>query len=70
MIVGCYVMDLYCDSSFSEGTHDQIQYTGRNGRECWRKARSDGWAKRGEYIFCSTCVALWKQGKLELKGTK
>lgn len=66
MIVGCYVLDLYCEgyeelpSARREGRHEYKefpqQYTGPNGRYCFREARKDGWklTKDGK-AFCPKC---------------
>lgn len=71
MIVGCYTLDLYCDSKREHHyQEDNVsfgkQYTGRNERECWQQARADGWKKQGVYAFCPKCVALWRDGEMRL----
>jgi hypothetical protein len=61
MIVGCYVLDLYCDyrpqarpPDCQRGRH---QFTGRNYSECAGEAKKDGWIlKRTKgAAFCPNC---------------
>lgn len=42
MIVGCYSLDLYCDSAWScSGQADG--FTGRNRTQATKEAKKDGW---------------------------
>ena len=45
MIVGCYVLDLYCDEKNDEHKHQEFphQYTGETGGQCREAARQEGW---------------------------
>lgn len=70
MIVGCYVMDLYCDSGQGCRAHDQYGprigrlavYTGHTEAECKRAARKAGWKFKGAQCFCPACIAAVTQG--------
>lgn len=65
MIVGCYTLDLYCDSydggppfrdsvvhKYQEFPH---QYTGETRFECIKQARKDGWLISKKHQLCSKC---------------
>lgn len=64
MIVGCYSLDLYCDTGHSKAESmreyqlaQRHQYTGHSEGECKRQARKDGWLfKRNGKVFCPVCV--------------
>ena len=65
MIVGCYVLDLYCDNkqcrtnerSHRGGPNEPAQYTGPNKRYCYREARGDGWkiSDKDGTAHCAEC---------------
>lgn len=64
MIVGCYSMDLYCDTNHSQGASSREyglaqrdQYTGRTEGACKKEARKDGWLfRRNGKVYCPACV--------------
>lgn len=66
MIVGCYSMDLYCDTGHNATGMASMreyqlaqrhQYTGKTEAECKREARKDGWLfRRDGRVFCRVCV--------------
>lgn len=63
VIVGCYVLDLYCDTPTCKRHRGQgAQYTGSNERKAWQSARSDGWyrhkSSQGWLVFCDQCPTL------------
>ena len=45
MIVGCYVLDLYCDLENPDHKYDEFphQYTAETGGKCRKDARREGW---------------------------
>jgi hypothetical protein len=63
MLVGCYTLDLYCDSGrdhpvrWPNGSFVvfPMQYTGRTLAECVRVARRDGWQIGKERQLCPFC---------------
>ncbi|TDW21051.1 hypothetical protein EV128_12220 [Rhizobium azibense] len=68
-VVGCYSMDLYCDTGGDPYGGDcpyrpykgaQGQFTGRTERECLKTARSDGWTFREDatLAYCPKCSKL------------
>jgi len=66
MIVGCYTIDLYCDTpgcqfSVEQRTGDKVaQYTGETYQECARKARKNGWQLSADRQV-ATCPACCNQ---------
>jgi len=76
-VVGCYQLDLYCDTGFPEGggygdncphkpllTSVQGAYYGPNERACMKQARRDGWkfSKDNFIAICPGCVKDRKDG--------
>ena len=71
MIVGCYCMDLYCDSPETDDLHKfpwngPSQFTGHTEGECLKQARAHGWTFNREktLTFCPNCT---KNSKITLK---
>jgi hypothetical protein len=68
MEVGCYTMDLYCDSDrphkYGEFPH---QYCGHTQGNCKRKAKRNGWTfvsdESNSKVFCPECSKAMKQEK-------
>ncbi len=67
MIVGCYSMDLYCDTAQEDRSKCRVGweyngppvYTGRTESECLREARKDGWLftrDRPRKAYCPKCA--------------
>jgi hypothetical protein len=65
MIVGCYSMDLYCDTGgdayggkcphSTSYTTVQAEFTGRNERDCLQQAKQRGWSFRNGKATCPGC---------------
>lgn len=64
MIVGCYSLDLYCDTGHrKDGTTEEYnladpgQFTGQTEGDCKRDARRAGWLfRRDGTVYCRECV--------------
>jgi hypothetical protein len=58
MIVGCYVLDLYCDGC-DRNTHTGLtlpdQFTSETGNACRREAIRRGWVFDEDKAYCPTC---------------
>ena len=64
MIIGCYVLDLYCDNDESIHPHlhdyslpdlSRDTYTGYDRADCISQARKDGWVISGKRQICPYC---------------
>jgi len=65
VIVGCYVLDLYCDNDdcpSAEGRHrggknEPDQFTGPSKRYCYRDAKKAGWkiSDKRDAAYCPDC---------------
>lgn len=69
-VVGCYSLDLYCDTGgepYGDNCPEvaQGQFTGRTEGDCIRAARSDGWTFNREktQAFCPKCSKGLKPAK-------
>ena len=68
MIVGSYVLDLYCnnrnirDGEITDGVHTCLDfpdtYIGKNYNECVKEARSKGWIinSKEDIAICPKCT--------------
>lgn len=61
MIVGCYSLDLYCDTpNCREGMGRGWQFTGPTEARCMRKARDAGWkfskVRAARKAWCPACA--------------
>lgn len=68
-VIGCYTLDLYCDTGDGDGYGDtcpykprdgtsiQGEYTGQTEGQCIRDARRDGWRFNRDKTkaFCPRC---------------
>ena len=78
MIVGCYTLDLYCDtrkrcehSDFTGLLHIPNQYTGRTFTECRKHALIDGWIfHRNKTVTCPKCASPSPQAASGGEGSK
>lgn len=72
MIVGCYSLDLYCDSGVRRpyGTpghsgHDggAVTYTGHTYAQCAKQAKQDGWRldNGNRTCLCPICAKEFKK---------
>lgn len=61
MIVGCYILDLYCDNE--PHYHAGLRISGKNANDCYRKARKSGWLiKMNKTIaICPNCKESTKR---------
>lgn len=71
-IVGCYTLDLYCDTggTYGEGCPHKYgglngviqqypaQFTGRTEGDCIKQAKGLGWKIRAGKAYCPKCAAL------------
>lgn len=61
MIVGCYVLHLYCDHKLhvKKYYNEEAEYTGPTKGVAEKGARVDGWkfTKDGK-VFCETCKRI------------
>jgi len=70
MIVGCFTLDLYCDTEGcrhndeGKGCQEPDSYVRRTRAECNRAARKDGWKIWKGKVICSKCVEA-KKGKIK-----
>lgn len=58
MIIGCYALDLYCDSPKHDDydNRNPVQYTDELGSKCRQAARRDGWIlTRDGKAYCPKC---------------
>ena len=55
MIVGSYILDLYCDSENCNNIKFQHQYVEETGGRCRKKAREDGWSIYKGKAICPLC---------------
>ena len=63
MIVGCYVLHLYCDTCervhyTPEGASSKHEFTGDSKQEAYRSARKRGWriSEQVQKAMCPECV--------------
>ena len=72
MIVGCYSMDLYCDSDPCPTTEKSVcsclaQLSGSSEQECMKDAKKRGWSfvKDGYQAnaFCPNCTKRRKRNR-------
>lgn len=60
MIIGCYVLHVYCDSESELMRHHRTkgEYTGNDERTARAMAKADGWLlKRDGNAICKRCRA-------------
>lgn len=63
-IVGCYVLDLYCDAvdhKIPRYVRD-AQYTAERGATARQEARRDGWLIRKTRAVCPACRTAERSG--------
>lgn len=65
MIVGCYTLDVYCESpvKICQDQRSPVfrykcfgQFTGQTERECRAKAKRAGWVLRDGRVRCPPCA--------------
>lgn len=56
MIVGSYVLHLYCDGdNHPKFEYGPAEFSEETRREAMRAARKSGWRLRGEKAYCCKC---------------